>query len=186
MPFIIRKQAEMGSSDDWSEVWGPKRTLSLQEQQQTERTCPPPSKCQEWPQRSVCDVITLYHDHAVAESYPASVHFCLLNYIKVTFNASSQLLRFLLVFVLIGMLFLLSTKTGTVKSMTRNGVTTTMKCLALRVRGHHSVEGLEAVGVAEEGDEDVAEVVQEVWWKDFLYTSIYRSIKILSWETVCE
>lgn len=46
--------------------------------------------------------------------------------------------------------------------MTRNGATTTMKCLALRVRGHHSAEGLEAAGVAEEGDEDVAEVVQEV------------------------
>lgn len=46
--------------------------------------------------------------------------------------------------------------------MTRNGATTTMKCPALRVRGHRSAEGLEAAGVAEEGDEDVAEVAQEV------------------------
>lgn len=46
--------------------------------------------------------------------------------------------------------------------MTRSGATTTMKCLALRVRGHHSAEGLEAAGGAEEGAEDVAEVVQEV------------------------
>lgn len=50
---------------------------------------------------------------------------------------------------------------------------TMMKCRALRVRGHHSAEGLEAAGVAEEGDEDVAEVVQEVWWKGFPYTSSY-------------
>lgn len=65
----------------------------------------------------------------------------------------------------------LSTQTGTVKSMTRSGTTTTMKCLALRVKGHHSAEGLEAAGVAEEGDEDAAEVGQEVWWKGSLYTS---------------
>lgn len=46
--------------------------------------------------------------------------------------------------------------------MIRSGTTTTMKCLASRVRGHHSAEGLEAAGVAEEEDEDVAEVGQEV------------------------
>lgn len=65
IPSFIRKQAEMGSSDDWSEVGGPQRALSLQEQQQTERTRPPSRQCQERPQRSVGDVRTRYRYRTV-------------------------------------------------------------------------------------------------------------------------
>lgn len=68
-----------------------------------------------------------------------------------------------------------STQTGTVKSMTRSGATTTTKCQALRARGRRSAEVSEAAGVAEDGGADVAEV-QEVRWEDFLYARVYRAV----------
>lgn len=60
---VYRKQAEVGSPDDRSEVRGSQGTLSLQEQQQTEWKPPSASQRQERPQRSVCDVITLCWHH---------------------------------------------------------------------------------------------------------------------------